>query len=189
MFNLKSRIDFWSKKYLTECQGDTLVLPDDWREYFAGRSVLEIGPGEGRQFSLISSVASKCDVADISTVVLQQPIYSNCSRFEIKGYDQEIGYLYDIITFWHVLHHILEDELDLFFHFVLHHLKLPGGRLYFNCPGDRTAYISTVLGSDGMKTTLHSPQAIFAGLIKAGFEVEYYKNTYYNCSIVKAIIK
>jgi len=68
------RIDFWDKHHVTSFQGTSHPLPITsifmWQDLIKNKSVLEIGPGDGRQANQLCLLAKEYSVADISKLVL-----------------------------------------------------------------------------------------------------------------------
>ena len=145
------RQKYWGKNYLAYCQGDSIPVPfERYLDLFKGKNVLEVGPGEGRQFDAVIDLVSTCSVADISATVLANERYEKCYRFLIQDYKTWFGTKYDLIHFWYVLHHVAFDEVNDFFHFLSNHLK-EDGCILFNTPmlsGHPDSF-----KDDGMQTT------------------------------------
>ena len=146
---MKARSEFWGDNYLAAQQSDSLAVPfEKHMDLFKGKRVLEVGPGEGRQFDAVVNLADEYSVADISAKVLDH--YLCAHKFLIKNYDDRFDQQFDLIHFWYVLHHVKRDELNLFFKFLSDHLTRTGSIL-FNTPQldpDRNDY-----GGDGIQTT------------------------------------
>ncbi len=179
MKNIKERVGFWSEADIYRTQGRSISNPfKSHIEIFESKDVLELGPGWGRQFQQLSPLVSTYYVADICQTVLDRKIYQGVNKFLIKNYEQNLGKKFDIITFWYVIHHILNSELDDFFNFLNRHLHT-GGSVFFNCPSDtfdqETGSPKDING-DGIKTTPHSVKHIEDMLKKYGFEISYQNN-------------
>jgi hypothetical protein len=101
-------------------------------DLFHGCRVLEIGPGQGRQYLRLAPVVESYDVCDIAPTVMDEPELATIPRYVIDSYDTVLGE-YDVVHFWYVLHHIPKEERAAFFGFVNRNLKL-GGRVIFNTP-------------------------------------------------------
>jgi len=143
------RLVFWANNFETVYQGDSLAIP--WEgDPFAGKSVLEIGPGGGRQFIVASRKASRYAVADISKEAIDVDLYKDIKRYLIHDYNQDLRDRFEIIHFWYVLHHVKRSELGDFCKFIYRHL-IPGGRAIFNTPV--TDYPEAAYGDNGILTT------------------------------------
>lgn len=108
------------------------VIPN-YQVYFLNKDVLEVGPGDGRQFKELCSITKSHSVADIVPEILEQTIFNNTKKFLIETF---LGYLqekFDTICFWYVLHHIRRDEGKNFFKFLEKHLR-EDGYIVFNAP-------------------------------------------------------
>ena len=152
LINLDNRLKHWSEGWTAVNQGDSphdLIIPHI--ELFRDKNVLEIGPGEGRAFQHVKDVILSYSIADISESVLACEIWNRvCFKYLIRDYSSDLGEVFDVIHFWYVLHHVPSVELDMFFDFVLRHLK-KDGILMFNTP-----YLSFDDGAyrdDGVLTT------------------------------------
>jgi cyclopropane fatty-acyl-phospholipid synthase-like methyltransferase len=142
-----------------------------YRHLFDGKDVLEIGPGEGRQYHRVCTRATTYWIADISKAVTERYHYA----YLIEDYSDDMGLRFDLIHFWFVLHHVLKEELDDFIGFVNRHIR-PHGKILFNHPLRGSA------APDGMNTTQHvltfknvldiKPDANTAVLVKAPLEIE-----------------
>lgn len=149
MNNLEQRVDFWSRHYKKECQGTTSILPISiLQDICYKKDVLEIGPGEGRQYEHVQMFSKTYAIADVSFVVLRLPLYDAIDKYHIKSYQQEIPQHFDVIHAWFVLHHVLSEETVDFFSFVKRHLK-SGGLFCFNISLHQS---DKMHGEDGKKT-------------------------------------
>jgi SAM-dependent methyltransferase len=172
--NRKQREEFWGEQghHRIGCQGRTpLGVVDSLIEFAEGKSVLEIGPGQGRQFERVFPVSSEYHIADISDVVLQLPVYESVKKTKLLNYDQDLGEDFDVIHFWYVVHHVLTEEIGEFFSFIHRHLRL-SGRAYFNYPLIQHFPESSLTrgGGDGMKTT-DTDVSMYESLIQENFDV------------------
>ena len=156
MFNLDNRIRHWSTGYTAKNQGDSPPCPfDDWLEFFEG-NVLEIGPGEGRQYVTLKDRPKirLYAIAEISEQALRSPIYENVQKkFLLRRYDEDLGYRFNVIHFWYVLHHIPRIEIADFVQFLRTHIT-ENGLILFNTPYldfDQGAY-----ADDGVLTTKYT---------------------------------
>ncbi len=156
----KDRVDYWSDNYRAKQQGDSIPIPLErhYRRTFSKKTVLEIGPGEGRQFDFAWSFTKQISVADISEKVLSLERYEKAvDRFLIKSYDDDFKRKFSIIHFWYVLHHVKNCELKSFFDFVVRHLE-PRGLILFNTPV--LGYPDPAYGDDGILTTAHDLESV-----------------------------
>lgn len=153
MKDIDERISFWNEKHVVEFQGasPSHKFLEDYLCIFENKRVMEIGPGEGRQFLYLKEniFPSKYAVMDISPKVLENEFYRDLEKYQISSYKNDFGSVYDIIHFWYVIHHILFEEIPDFKDFLLRHLSKDGD-LIFNVPynlGEGS------LGDDGKKTS------------------------------------
>lgn len=130
---------------------DSLPYPFEGTEHlFAGKDVLEIGPGRGRQYDRLKGIARSYAICDISQEALDEPVFAGVPwRFLLSDYGERFG-LFDVVHFWYVLHHVKPRERSDFFGFVAAHLR-PGGFVLFNSPqvGNERGWYA----NDGMGTT------------------------------------
>ncbi len=191
MKNIKERVGFWSEADIYRTQGRSISNPfKSHIEIFESKDVLEIGPGWGRQFEQLGPLASTYCVADICQKVLDRKVYKDIDKIVIKDYQQDLNRKFDIITFWYVIHHILDSELEDFFNFLNKHLYV-GGSVFFNCPSDtfdKTIGSPKNIDGDGIKTTPHSVKRMKNMLKKHGFEISYQSNEVLaqNCYVLLA---
>jgi predicted TPR repeat methyltransferase len=164
MDNLQTRAEFWAVHHKADCQGGTPVLVDRYTELFHEKHVLEVGPGEGRQFQVVSPLTASYAVADISSAVLEQPIYSSIEQHHLKSFHVNLLRKWDVIHAWYVVHHMLRSERVEFFQFVRDHL-MTNGTVIFNIPGN---LLPGEDGEDGMRTTAMTSNEVEADLSKAG---------------------
>lgn len=152
----ESRLDYWAKNYKTYCQGGSLACPfEKYINMFVKKNVLEIGPGEGRQFYTLYPFCKYYSVADISDVVLAQAKFDVCKNKILisdysKKFDRKVDKKFDVIHFWYVLHHVLPSELKSFFRWISKHL-VKGGITLFNTA--ILEYDECVYGDDGILTS------------------------------------
>lgn len=161
--NLDTRIEFWSKHY----QGGAATFFDENLSIFNDKNVLEIGPGEGKMASKICNISSSFSVADISKRILELPIYEKIkpkNKFLITGYDDNFNIKFDIIYFWYVVHHVLPEELEIFFSFIHRHCK-KNGVILFNYQ-DIREYPDSSLDNDGLKTSILDSNKVINSLEK-----------------------
>ena len=155
------RVQHWRRDHTEVAQGDSPPIPFDGEVYneFRMWHVLELGPGEGRQFRKVAPICASYSIADIVPEVLQLPIYNNVAgKFLITDYTSDnFGKMFDVIHFWYVLHHVLEWELRDFFLFCFRHL-CKYGTLVFNTPSLMCP--PEVYLGDGKQTTKHTPEKI-----------------------------
>jgi cyclopropane fatty-acyl-phospholipid synthase-like methyltransferase len=161
----QERKKHWSGNYLAYQQGDSVAIPcERKKKYFKDKHVLEIGPGEGRQFDFVLPLAKSVSIADISENVLNQKKYAKFkNRFLINSYDDDFGKTFDVIHFWYVLHHVKFDELESFFDFIFRHID-KNGTILFNTPV--IEYPDPAYGNDGILTTKHDIESVGAALNK-----------------------
>jgi 2-polyprenyl-3-methyl-5-hydroxy-6-metoxy-1,4-benzoquinol methylase len=166
MKNLDERSVYWGERTAESCMGDSTILPcpDDWREYFKGKRVLEIGPGGGRQTRIVQPLAKSYAIADISLDVLK--LHGGMDKYLIEDYDSPLKSLsklkkstakFDVIHFWYVLHHVLEEELVPFAKFLFKLLN-KNGLVMFNTPIND--YPDEVYANNGILTVRHSLEDI-----------------------------
>ena len=76
--DIEKRINFWDDNHLAYQQGDSIKVPFDKHIHlFDNKKVLEIGPGEGRQYEVVCDIVKEYAIADISQKVLNRPLYNN----------------------------------------------------------------------------------------------------------------
>lgn len=172
--DLPKRAEFWSDREKTNFEGASIGRPFDKHEsVFRRARVLEIGPGDGRQFEMLQPLSKSYALADISKRILDKPIYEGvASKYLISSYSQNLNECFDVITFWYVMHHVLRTEAQDFFGFIRRHLKL-GGYVYFNTAGGDHPDADA---ADGIGTTAHDLSGITRLLAETGFvdvDVEY----------------
>lgn len=149
----KERKDFWDVKHKTACQGSTTFnMLKENLDLFTDKKVLEIGPGEGRQFNLVKEQTQDYSIADISQAALDEKTYDNgVEKYLLEDYNQDFDVKFDVIHFWYVIHHVKLEEVHSFFGFLDRHLT-EDGLLIFNYP--ETAKIADGhLENNGIKTT------------------------------------
>lgn len=150
MHNSEDRVNFWSQHYKKECQGNTSILPISiLQDICYQKDVLEIGPGEGRQYKHINNFSDTYAIADISNVVLNLTMYSSVNKHLLISYHQELPQQFDVVHAWFVLHHVLHEETKDFFEFVRRHLR-DDGLFCFNISLQQSRQFH---GEDGKKTT------------------------------------
>ena len=165
--SLQDRQEFWGEHYIKQCQGTTTFSKDLLRDTCRNKCVLEIGPGEGRQFDAVFSVAKEYSITDICSVVLAQNKYDVCKgKYLLKSYTLDTDETFDVIHAWYVLHHVLSAELDSFTELVARHLK-PRGVWLFNYAWENRRKHS----EDGKGTTRYSDSVIEQVLTHNGIEI------------------
>lgn len=121
---------------------------------FKNRDVLEIGPGRGRQYDYLKESTRFYSIADISNEILSEECFDLIgTKILITDYKQEATTQFDVVHFWYVLHHVREEEVEMFFDFIYRHLH-ENGLVLFNTPqlqNDREIYLG-----DGISTTYFS---------------------------------
>lgn len=158
--DLEKRITHWDANHLAYQQGDSIKVPfENYKSFFVDKDVLEIGPGEGRQYeeilnflnSLKLASTKSYSIADISQKVLDESLYNSIKgKYLIKSYLDRFEAKFDVIHFWYVLHHVLPEELNVFIDFLYAHLN-DKGIIMFNTP-----YLDYDAGNytpNGIKTT------------------------------------
>jgi len=161
MRNAEARLKHWSTGWTAKNQGDSPPTPFyKYMDFFEGKDVLEVGPGEGRQYKSVLHLAKSYAVADISKEVLACPVFDAVqSKYLLKEPGQKLDTQFDLIHFWYVLHHIPSDELESFVNgFLLWNLK-ESGIVMFNTPYldfHRGAY-----ANDGVNTTKYTLDQVF----------------------------
>jgi SAM-dependent methyltransferase len=167
MDNLHQRVEFWDKHHEAKCQGGMPVLVDAYVKYFKDQDVLEIGPGEGRQFEVVYPLSRSYAIADISSKVLDRPIYERAKHHQLTSFKVNLGKSWDVIHCWYVVHHLMLQERVEFFRFIKTHLR-PGGLVLFNMPGILAPGEG---GEDGMLTTVVTPEEIEVELKREHLEI------------------
>jgi SAM-dependent methyltransferase len=125
------------------------------QDIFNGKDVLEIGPGNGRQFEHVSRRSKSYCIADISKSALDEPVFKGASeKFLISDWEELLGRVFDVIHFWYVLHHITQGEMRQFFLFVSNHLR-DTGVVAFNTP--QKINVQHDPRGDGCGTTYSDP--------------------------------
>lgn len=173
MENLIERAEFWSKHYFAKNQGESdphpFIYTKDWYLMYQDKKVLEIGPGEGRQFDVLMFYTKDYSIADISREVINQEKFSSCvNNYLIDDWEYNLNEEYDTICFWYVIHHIKRSESIMFFEFLKRFLK-KDGFLHFNYPYKVNGASDNIDG-DGIKTTKWSSELIHECLEFLNFE-------------------
>ena len=142
MYELEKRQRFWNE---FESRGprkghdlyDSLPYPFEnagISHIFKDKDVLEIGPGNGRQYERIQKEVKTYSICDICPNVLTLPVFNTTDiKHLIRNWDEKIGRTFDVIHFWYVIHHICQSELQAFFFFIHQHLN-NDGLVAFNTP-------------------------------------------------------
>jgi 2-polyprenyl-3-methyl-5-hydroxy-6-metoxy-1,4-benzoquinol methylase len=158
--DLEARARFWGGMKPENFSGASLAFPFSGHEnLFEGKNVLEIGPGEGRQFKKLSELAARYSVADISREVLDKEIYDEVPRYLITSYEAKLPKgKFDVVHFWYVIHHVKPSELEQFVRFVSNHVKV-GGHVLFNTLSLEHMQAQE-LGGDGKMTSPHPPEKV-----------------------------
>lgn len=136
MKNEAARLIHWSTGWTAINQGDSDPVPFSGHlGRYTSKEVLEIGPGEGRQYKYVKDRVMSYAIADVSQQVLDCPVFGDVDwKLLIRDYDEvSFGRRFDIVHFWYVLHHIPMIEVIKFFDFVYRHLKRDG-IVMFNTP-------------------------------------------------------
>ncbi len=185
MKDLDIRRDWW-KTHHFECeQAETPTdLLAQHISIFRNMSVLEIGPGEGRQKRLVDTITSRYSIADISPDVIER--YKHIDSFLISDYTEDFQKKFDIVHFWYVIHHVLAEEVERFIDLVNRHVK-KDGLIMFNHPVKAVPGQPDRFENNGLKTTLHqiyvSPPFIsrlherdnVSVLVRAPLKIEFYE--------------
>ena len=134
---------------------DSLPYPFLGHEHlFEDNDVLEIGPGRGRQYDYLKDLVAYYSIADISNEILDEACFDLVDdKILLSDYNDNFATQFDIIHFWYVLHHVREEEVEMFFTFIHRHL-VEKGLVLFNTPqlqNDREIYLG-----DGISTTYYS---------------------------------
>ena len=136
MKNLEEREAHWSKGYVTKMQGTSDKFPlsciENYEKYIENKSILEIGPGEGRELNILKPLSKQYAIADISQTALDSHKEIK-NKFLITKYSENFGFQFDTIVLFYVFHHILEEELNSFIEFLMRHLN-SNGYICFNIP-------------------------------------------------------
>lgn len=162
MINLEKRIEHWSHGWTAQNQGDSDPVPfSDYVEYFTDKDVLEIGPGEGRQYNAIRHLCRSYAIADISQQVLDCPVFSEIRwKLLLRDYrNDNFNQSFDLIHFWYVLHHVPRADVHDFFHFAIRNLRM-NGILMFNTPF--LGFHEGAYADDGVQTTRYGIGEIVA---------------------------
>jgi 2-polyprenyl-3-methyl-5-hydroxy-6-metoxy-1,4-benzoquinol methylase len=168
MTRLQERAEFWDVHHRAACQGGMPVLVDRHLDRLCDKDVLEIGPGEGRQFNLAFPVARSYAVADISRKALSQPLFLKASRYLLASWKDRLGSRWDVIHAWYVVHHLLPEERPEFFDFLRAHLRRDGAA-FFNVPVPENINPGEVK-ADGMRTTPVGGE-IVGEILAAGLDI------------------
>lgn len=127
---------------------------------FDRAGVMEIGPGNGRQYDRVRERTRLYCIADISQSVLMEPVFSEADgRFLIDNWGQDFSVRFDVVHFWYVFHHVRHDEMFDFFNFVHRHLRC-GGLAAFN--GPQPINVQGAREGDGCGTTYSDPGIVTA---------------------------
>lgn len=137
---------------------DSVPYPFSGFEHlFVGRDVMEIGPGRGRQYVVLSSIAKSYAVCDISPTALEELVLADAThKLQLRDYGDDFAVRFDVIHFWYVLHHIRVSEMEDFFAFVARHLRQKGIAI-FNSPQDgnpREWYTDDGIGTTWMDSNV-----------------------------------
>lgn len=179
------RIKYWTNIHFEHRPRiSTLAHPfEDHVDVFKDKNILEIGPGEGRQFKKIQPLSKTYAIADISQKLLEDDLYKNVDQYLIKDYNEDFDRKFNIITFWYVLHHVLEEELQDFINFLKRHL-VTTGFLYFNSPNN--IIDPDAIGSNGILVTNYSSINVKNILMESGFTITLEDDKASNCFCIMA---
>lgn len=174
--NLKERLEFWNERHKIKYQGNTIVDEEIIKRYAKESSVLEIGPGEGRQFKIAYPLSKQYTIIDISSKVIENPIYSKVHKILIENFNLQINKTFDFIHFWYLLHHIMKEEDSLFFSFITKHCN-KDTIVAFNFSEDLN---KKFVQNNGIKTTNRSKEYVNSLLKKNNFSIIESKKVYKN---------
>lgn len=171
MMNLEERRAYWNKRenrapYLAHhdlCDSLPYPFEPSIAMIFDNKDVLEIGPGNGRQYERVRERTRSYSVCDISMSALEEPIFRDIDqrhggRYVISDWNANLPRSFDVIHFWYVLHHIQLSEMHLFFAFVRNHLRRPYGLVAFNTP--MLENVQSDPAGDGIGTTYSDPEVV-----------------------------
>ena len=156
--SLKTRKKFWSEHYMASCMGLSDPAPfkalDDWQDLFDGKSVLEVGPGAGRQTALAMPLANEYGVADIVPEVLALSLYADAWQHLLKSYTIPGNVEYDVAMCFYVLHHVTKREGAAFVQMLADAVR-PGGVVLLNAPDDNMPVVDKPKSKreEGTRTT------------------------------------
>ena len=160
---LDRRRDYWNVRtnrapYDTHDLQDSLPYPFEdtgLLGIFEDKDVLEIGPGNGRQYERLRGLARSYCIADIAPDGLNEVVFDSADgKFVLEDWEQSLGRTFEVIHFWYVLHHVLREEMTDFFTFISDHLR-KGGAACFNCP--EPVNVQGRFEGDGVGTTYSDP--------------------------------
>ena len=161
MKNQEARLKHWSTGWTAENQGDSPPYPFYmYTDYFDDKDVLEIGPGEGRQYNSVKHLTKSYSIADISAEALASSQFDAIDhKYKLKSFSDKLHRKFDLIHFWYVLHHIPSYELFEFVcSFLMNHLK-ENGIVMFNTP--YLDFDSGAYANDGVNTTKYRLDEVF----------------------------
>ena len=176
MDNLEARVTLWNECHIVERQGASpqhpFTITPSWEEIYSEKTVLEIGPGEGRQTKELKKWSLNYYIADICQSALDK--HDVTDKFLLNGWDNDLGMKFDVICFWYVLHHITRMESGHFLKFLHRHLN-PGGYIHFNYPHYDPSHkgLSAVEGGDGLKTTDWKTEIVRDIICRHHFVIKY----------------
>lgn len=175
--NLEERRRAWGHKDARGPRGghdcyDSLPYPFEAagvQMVFDGKDVLEIGPGNGRQYERVRARARSYSIADICADVLLDPVFGHVNTgYLLDDWGQSLNDRFDVIHFWYVLHHICHGEMAEFFAFVSRHLRSAGLAL-FNCP--EPINVQGEPEGDGCGTTYSDPDVVRSAIGNTGLQM------------------
>jgi hypothetical protein len=147
------RVIYWETYHRLEWNAPTIRDPYRLTPHFEAlyrdKDVLEMGPGDGRQFAELSPLARTYTVADIVPMVLAKLCYATVPRLCITSWETAWAQQWETICFWYVFHHVIKTEASAFMAFIVRHLR-PDGTLHFNTP---LHVPNSRSGGDGLGTT------------------------------------
>ena len=179
LMNLDERSEFWGNNDPNKLRSLDINSKDETityfiennLNYFRNKRVLEIGPGKGRQTQYTFPLSKNYALADISKDVLDREVFENIrEKYILDDYEFNKKYVkkFDVVLFWYVVHHVLQEELDDFFKFVKNSLK-KRGKIVFNYPSDDLP--DRTYRNDGMKTTRFDEDEVIESVENNGFKI------------------
>ena len=185
--NIHNRAAYWVDT-IGQIHFDYNRIPDECLMSLDGKTVLEVGPGNGRHTSAILKRCKTYSVADISQTILDTfKEMDDVLRYRLDDYSDEFG-KFDAIVGWYVFHHIKYDELEDFIQFLKRNLT-PGGMILFNTPAQFGPYQPEAFGDDGMLTVKRDAGLVVAELKKAGFGMVYEDEQSCDSYVIEAKLK
>lgn len=133
--SLGDRADFWSNDTVYKWPDEPSFL--GFIKHFKNRKVLEMGPGNGRQYKYLRDIASEYEIADISKSVLSYDVFKKVkNKHLLNNHFSTLGKKFDVIHFWYVIHHMTRKEVYSLVNFLFNHLE-ENGVVIFNYPSHK----------------------------------------------------